>query len=54
MMGRRMAEVYGVGLKNVVAVGCRRVDIFLEFAGVERSVMVIANGEGDGVDSRQL
>ena len=54
LTGRRMVEVYGVGLENVVAVDCRGVDIFVEFAGVERSFVVIANGEGDGVGSRRL
>ena len=49
-----MVEAYGVGLENVVAVGCRGVDIFVDFAGVERCVVVIADGEGDGVGSRKL
>ena len=49
LAGQGMVEVYGVGLKDVV-----RVDIFVEFAGVERSVVVIANGEGDCVGSRRL
>ena len=52
LTGRRMVEVYGVGLENVVAVGCRGVESFIELAGVERSVMVISNGERDGVGSR--
>ena len=51
---RRMVEVYGVGLKNFVAVGCRGVDTFVDFAGAERCVMIIANGEGGGVGSRRL
>ena len=54
LVGRRMVEVYRVGLENVVAVGCRGVDIFVDFAGVERCVMVIADGERDGVGSRSL
>jgi hypothetical protein len=49
-----MVEVYGLGLENVVAVSSRGVYIFGVFAGVKRSVMVIANGEGDGVGSRRL
>ncbi len=49
-----MVEVYWAGLENVVAVSCRRVDMFVEFAGVARSVMVTANGERDGVGSRRL
>ena len=43
LTGRKMVEAYGVGLENIVAVGCRGVDIFVEFADVERSVMVIIN-----------
>ena len=49
-----MVEVYRVGLESDVAVDCRGVDIFVQFAGAERNVMVIANGEGDGVGSRRL
>ena len=30
-----MVEVDEVGLENVVAVSCRGVDIFVDFAGVE-------------------
>jgi hypothetical protein len=49
-----MVEVDGVGLEDVAAVGCRGVDVFVDFAGVERCVVVIADGEGDGVGSRRL
>ena len=45
LAGRGMVLVYGVGLEDVVAVGCRGVDIFVEFAGVDRSVMEIADGD---------
>ncbi len=44
----------GVGLDNVVAVGCRGVDVFFDFSGVERCHMVIADGEGDDVGSCRL
>jgi hypothetical protein len=49
-----MVEVYGVGLENAVAVGCCGVDICANFAGVERCVMVIADGEGDGVGASSV
>ena len=49
-----MVEVDGVGLEDVAAVGCRGVDVSVDFAGVERCVVVIADGEGDDVGSRKL
>ncbi len=49
-----MVEVDGVNLENVAAVGCHGVDFFVNFAGVERCVVVVADGEGDGVGSRRL
>ena len=49
-----MVEVYGVGLENVVAVGCCGVEVFVDFSGVERCVMVIADGEGDGVGASSV
>ena len=54
LAGRGMVEIYGVCLKNVVAVNNCGVNIFVEFAGAERCVIVIADGEGDGVGSRRL
>ncbi len=54
LAGRRVVEVDGVGLEDIGAVGCRGVDVFVGFAGVERCVVVIADGEGDGVGSRRL
>ena len=42
------------GVKNVVAIGCRGVDVLVEFAGVEMGVMVVADGEGDDVKCRRL
>ena len=41
LAGRGMIEVYGVGLEDVVAVGCRGVDILSS----KRIVMDIADGE---------
>ncbi len=38
-----MVEVDGVGVKNVVAVGCHGVDVFVDFTGVEGGVMVVAD-----------
>ena len=49
-----MVEVDGVGFEDVDAISCRGVDVFVDFAGVERCVVVIADGEGDDVDSRKL
>ena len=49
-----MVEVDGVGFENIAAIGCRGVDVFVDLAGVKRCVVVIADGEGDGVDSRGL
>ena len=47
-----MVAVDGVGLQNVVTVRCRGSDIFVDFPGVKRSVMEVADGEGDNVRSR--
>ncbi len=49
-----MEEVDGVGIKNIVSVGCRGVDVFSDFTGVEGGVMVVADGEGDDVGGRRL
>ena len=54
LAGRVIAEVYGFGLEDDVAVGCRGVHALVEFAGVERSVMEIADGELDSVRNRWL
>ena len=54
LAGRRMVKVYGAGLENVVTVGCRGVDIVVDFEGIERCVVLIADGERDGVGSRRL
>ena len=43
-----------VGLQNVVAIGCRGVDVFVRLAGVKWCVVVIADGEGNDVGSRWL
>ena len=47
-----MVQVDGVILEDVVAIHCRRVNIFVESAGVERGVVKVADGEGDGVRYR--
>jgi hypothetical protein len=49
-----VVEVDGVGVKNVVAIGCRGINVFVDFAGVERGVMVVTDGEGDDVKDRRL
>jgi hypothetical protein len=49
-----MVEVNGVGFEDVATVGCRGEDVLFEFTGVERCVVVIADGEGDDVGSRRL
>ena len=54
LAGRRVVEVDGFGLEDVGAVGCRGVDVLVDFACVEWCVVVIADGEGDGVCSRRL
>ena len=54
LTGRGVVEVYGVGLEHVVAVGCRVVDILVDFAGIERRVMEVADDEGDSVRSRLI
>ena len=54
LAGRRVIEVDGVSVKNVVAVGCRGVDVLVDFVGVEGGVMVVADGEGDEVRDRRL
>ncbi len=47
-----MVDVDEVGLQNIVAVGCRGVEVVVELAGVERCVVVISNGDGNDVGSR--
>ena len=54
LAGQRMVEVDGVSLGNAVAVGCRGVDVLVNFAGVEWCVVVNADREGDVVSSRWL
>ena len=49
-----MVEVDGFGVQDVGVVGCRGVDVIVDFAGVEGGVVVIADGEGDGVRDRRL
>ena len=49
-----MVEVDRVGLKNVVAVCCIWVDVLVNFAGVERYVVEVADSEVYGVCGRWL
>ena len=49
-----MVEVDRVGLKDVDAVGCSWVDVLVDLAGIERCVVVVADGDGDGVGGRWL
>ena len=48
-----MVQVDGVSLKDVVAIHCRRVNILVESAGVERGVVKVFDGEGNGVRDRR-
>jgi hypothetical protein len=49
-----LVEVDGVSVEDVVAVGYCGVDVLVEFAGVERGVVIVAHGEGDGVRGSRL
>ena len=49
-----MIDVDGFGVKDVVAMSCSRVDVLVVFAGVERGVVVVADGEKDGVGGSRL
>ena len=49
-----MVEVDRVGLKDVDAVGCSWVDVLVDLVGIERCVVVVADGDGDGVGGRWL
>ena len=54
MTRRRVVEVDRVDVEVVVAVGCSRVDVLVDFVGIEWGVVVIAGGEGDDVIGRWL
>ena len=54
LAGRGAVEVDGVSVETVDADGYRGVEIFVDFAGVEWGVVVIAHGEGDDVSSPWL
>jgi len=47
-----VAHVDGVSLEAVVAIHCNRVTILVEYAGVKRGVVKVADGEGYGVRGR--
>ncbi len=49
-----MVDVDGVGVEDVSAAGCSRVDVLVDFPGVEWSVVVVADGEGDCVNCWRL
>ena len=52
LTGRRVVQVDGVSLEEVVAIHCGMVHILVESAGVERGVVKVANDEGCGVCGR--
>ena len=47
-----MVEVDRVGLEHVVALCCRGIDVLINFAGVERGFVKVADSEGYGVCGR--
>ena len=47
-----MVKVDGVSLEDVVAIHCSRVNILVESTGVERGVVIVADGEGYGIRGR--
>ena len=47
-----MVEVDRVCLENVVTIHCSGVDVLVEFAGVERGVITVADCEGNGICGR--
>ena len=49
-----MVYVDGVGVEDVSAAGCSRVDVLVDFPGVEWGVVVVADGEGDCVGCWRL
>ena len=49
-----MVEVNGVGFEDVGAAGCRRVDVLVEFPGVEWGVVIVADDERDCIGGRRL
>ena len=54
MSRRRVVEVYGVCFEDVVAIHCSGIDVLVEFAGVERGVVKIADCEENGICGRWL
>jgi len=47
-----MVEVDRVGLEHVVALCCRGIDVLINFAGVERGFVKVADSQGYGVYGR--
>jgi hypothetical protein len=54
LAGRRMVEVDGLCVEDVVTVGCHGVYVLVEFAGVEGGVVIVPDGEGDNVRGCRL
>ena len=50
----RVVEVDGVGVDYVGRGCCSRIDIFVELAGIEWGVVVVADCEGGGVGGSRL
>ena len=50
----RVVYVDGVGVEDVSAAGCSRVDVLVDFPGVEWGVVIVADGERDCVGSWRL
>jgi hypothetical protein len=47
-----VVQVDGVSLKDIFAIQCSRVHILVESAGVERGVVKVHDGKGNGVRDR--
>ena len=54
MARRGVVEVDRVSIQDVGAVGRSRVNILVDLSGVERCVMIVADGDGYGVGGRRL
>ena len=47
-----MVKVDGVCLEDVDAIRCSGIDVLAEFAGVERGVVIVADGKGNSIYGR--
>ena len=52
LAGRGVVEVDRIGLEDVDAVGCCGVDVLVDLSGIKWRVVVVANGDGDGIGGR--